>query len=311
MTLEEAAFALGDREPGSTRTRSSLGRLTELHLVEDVAAAGGVRRYHPLSPAAAEAAGVERVLQAANEVVQQIGQARALTRLVSRAYEEHRRTGDGALTTHHGHAAVTGAIHRAARECRDELLTFQPGGSRARQPLGAPLPPTLALLDRGVQVRSIYQHSARASAATQDFVKAVHDRGGDVRTLNESFERLIVFDRKTVFIPGRRDRRTAVEIRQPGVADFLSGVFDKAWMRAKPFTLPNRNRATTQISDELCIAIMRHVVAGDTDAVTAQQLGISVRRCQEYIARVASSLGSRSRAQLGFLVAQSGLLEDG
>ncbi len=309
LTLEGAAESIGDHEPGLIRTRTSIGRLMGLHLVGE-ADIEGIRHYYPVSPVAAEASVVESILRAANETVRQITQARSRLRMASQVYEEHRQPDSGTLTIHSGLADINGAIHQSAQECRSELLTFQPGGGRSRQTLSDSLPPTLAMLERGVPMRTIYQHTARSSVGTQDFVRVIREKGADVRTLDESFERLIIFDRTVAFIPGRLDRQTAIEIRQPGIIDFLAGVFERAWLRAKPFTAPDRSRTTTLISDQLSVAIIRHVVAGDTDAVTAQQLGISVRRCQEYIARIAAGLGSRSRAQLGFLVAQSGLLDE-
>ena len=37
---------------------------------------------------------------------------------------------------------------------------------------------------------------------------------------------------------------------------------------------------------------------------------MNVRTCRAHIAKLAASLGSGSRAQLGFLIAQSGILEE-
>lgn len=212
--------------------------------------------------------------------------------------------------THTDHPNINAAIRLAARECRFEVLTSQPGGGRSEAVLGESLPATLDMLDRGVRMKTIYQHNARSSAATRDFVRTVQQRGARVATLDESFDRLIIFDRTVAFIPEDGDRRVAAEIRAPAVVSFLVALFERSWIRAVPFTPPGRDRATTRITDDLERAIMRHIVAGDTDSVTAARLGISVRRCQEYVARMSAKLGSRSRAQLGYLIAKSALLDN-
>ncbi|MFI1762714.1 LuxR family transcriptional regulator [Streptomyces sp. NPDC020800] len=223
------------------------------------------------------------------------------------AYRLHRDS--GGYEVHSGLAHINAAIEMATRECSQEILTSQPGGPRSAEVLAASLPPTLAMLGRGARMKTIYQHNARTSATTRAFVRTVEEYGAEVRTLDENFDRLIVFDRKVAFIPSTADRTVAVEVRIPAVVSFLALAFERSWIRAVPFTPPGRDKVTARITDELELAIMRHVVAGDKDAVTAQQLGISVRRCQEYIARLSARFGSRSRAQLGYLIAKSGVLE--
>ncbi len=229
--------------------------------------------------------------------------------VVAEYRNNHLRNAYG-YVTHTDFPNINAAIRLAARECRGEVLTSQPGGARSAAVLGESLPSTLEMLDRGVTMKTIYQHNARSSSATRDFVRAVQERGAQVATLDENFDRLIIFDRTVAFIPADGDRRVAAEIRAPAVVSFLVALFERSWIRAVPFTPPGRDQATTRITDDLELAIMRHIVAGDTDSVTAGQLGISVRRCQEYVARMSAKLGSRSRAQLGYLIAKSGLLDN-
>ncbi|MFD8981258.1 helix-turn-helix transcriptional regulator [Streptomyces sp. NPDC059564] len=229
--------------------------------------------------------------------------------VVAEYRHNHLRNGCG-YVTHTGFADINAAIRLAARECRGEVLTSQPGGARSAAVLSESLPSTLEMLDRGVAMRTIYQHNARSSSATRAFVHTIQQRGAQVATLDENFDRLIIFDRTVAFIPADEDRRAAAEIRAPAVVSFLAALFERSWIRALAFTPPGRDQATTRITDDLELAIMRHIVAGDTDSVTAGQLGISVRRCQEYVARMSAKLGSRSRAQLGYLIAKSELLDN-
>ncbi|MEE1763818.1 helix-turn-helix transcriptional regulator [Streptomyces sp. SP18BB07] len=58
-------------------------------------------------------------------------------------------------------------------------------------------------------------------------------------------------------------------------------------------------------------AIARLLVLGHTDTAIADRLGRNVRTARLDIARLAAQLGSESRAQLGYLIGQSGILERG
>jgi DNA-binding NarL/FixJ family response regulator len=49
-------------------------------------------------------------------------------------------------------------------------------------------------------------------------------------------------------------------------------------------------------------------VEGHVDEAIARRLGMNVRTCRAHIAKLATALGSGSRAQLGYLIAQSGIL---
>ena len=65
---------------------------------------------------------------------------------------------------------------------------------------------TSARLDRGVRMRTLYQHTARRSKATRELRGAMREHGAQVRTLDEFFNRLIIIDRRLAMIPGERRR---------------------------------------------------------------------------------------------------------
>ncbi|WP_067256685.1 LuxR C-terminal-related transcriptional regulator [Streptomyces sp. DSM 15324] len=56
-------------------------------------------------------------------------------------------------------------------------------------------------------------------------------------------------------------------------------------------------------------AIAALLVEGHTDTVIADRLGMNVRTARVHIAGPAARLGSESRAQLGHLIARSGILD--
>ncbi|GAA2415917.1 hypothetical protein GCM10010433_13660 [Streptomyces pulveraceus] len=70
--------------------------------------------------------------------------------------------------------------------------------------------------------------------------------------------------------------------------------------------MPSR---TPVVTSDLQRTILQAVVGGETDESIARRLGMSRRSVAEHVRRVSERLGSNSRAQLGYLVATSGLLE--
>jgi DNA-binding NarL/FixJ family response regulator len=58
------------------------------------------------------------------------------------------------------------------------------------------------------------------------------------------------------------------------------------------------------------LAIAHLLVEGHVDEAIARCLGMKVRTCRGRIAKFSTALGSGSRAQLGYLVARSGILDD-
>jgi DNA-binding NarL/FixJ family response regulator len=99
-------------------------------------------------------------------------------------------------------------------------------------------------------------------------------------------------------------------IRNAGVIDFLIGVFERAWLRAVP-VVPNPARAGgPDVTSDLQLSIMRLLVTGSTDSAIAHRLGVSSRTITEHVRRISRRLNSNSRAQLGYLIASSGLLDE-
>ncbi|MFD9147132.1 helix-turn-helix transcriptional regulator, partial [Streptomyces diastaticus] len=165
------------------------------------------------------------------------------------------------------------------------------------------------LLDRRVKMRTLYQHTARHHPATIAYV----DRIGtdvEVRTLEESVDRLIVVDRKVAFIPARSDRQVALQLRHPGLVEYLVGVFDQLWRHAVPWDeQPDAYRPELDGITGTQRSIAKLLVEGHVDDAIARRLGMNVRTCRSHIARLATTLGSGSRTQLGYLIARSGLLD--
>ncbi|WP_371578457.1 LuxR C-terminal-related transcriptional regulator [Streptomyces sp. NBC_01314] len=214
--------------------------------------------------------------------------------------------GIGLLT---GFDRINEAISLAMDEARDELLTIQPGGKRSPVRLrDVGLPREQRLLSRGCRIRTLYQDTTRHDLGV---VAHFEQLTGDVqvRTLDEVTKRLLIVDRSVAFLPASEDRTRALEIRQPALVSFLATVFDRLWRLATPMypeavRVPSTDGVTPRQR-----AIARLLVEGHTDSAIADRLGLNIRTARLHIAKLAAQLGSESRAQLGYLIGRSGILE--
>ncbi|MDI3418485.1 helix-turn-helix transcriptional regulator [Streptomyces luteolus] len=225
--------------------------------------------------------------------------------------EEHRELA-GQIRLLHGSDVIRAAVQHAASTCRDEMLTAQPGGARAPEALARALPRDLEMAKRGVVQRTLYQHTVRTHGPTLAYVEQVSTAGAGVRTLDELFDRLIIFDRSIAFIPDPRHElsSTALAIEHPAIIHYLAKVFDHSWARAEPLGTTQENNRPLVLTDETRKAVLRLMVQGHTDAAIASRLGISARTVSTHIKRASELLGSRSRAHLAYLLARSELVED-
>ncbi|MET9836002.1 LuxR C-terminal-related transcriptional regulator [Streptomyces sp. NPDC006385] len=204
-----------------------------------------------------------------------------------------------------GASRIQAALDAATEACTAQVLTVQPGGIRPEHELTEGLHRALALRGRGVRMRDLYTHVARHGQGLLNYLELMGD-SVEARTLDEVIDRLILFDRTVAFIPANADRTMALELRHPGLVNYLVTVFERLWRLAIPLTAPLPDTGIEGISHrEQSIAAL--LAEGHQDAVIAERLGISVRTCRAHIARLSETLGAASRTQLGVRIAQVGL----
>ena len=133
---------------------------------------------------------------------------------------------------------INSVLDQLLAECEEELLTAQPEAGRDPRFLAKAALRDIVALERGITMRTLYQHSARRSSVTHKYVAAVTARGAEVRTLDEFFNRMIVVDRRVAVIPSRNEVAVAVVIREPAVVAFLVNVFERSWERGAALHQP-------------------------------------------------------------------------
>ena len=211
----------------------------------------------------------------------------------------------GPITEFHGQAIQT-FINGAVAEAEEELLTAQPQTGRARHNLKAAAERDKAAIDRGVRMRTLYQHSARRHKITREYVAEVSIAGAEVRTLDEFFNRMIVIDRRLAIVPGRSGDEVAIAVQEPALVAYLVDVFERAWERARPFT--NTERTTmSDIGREQRAMTIRMLIEGHSDPVSAKRLGVSARTFAGYVADLKTEYDADTRFQLGYTMGQLGV----
>ncbi|MFF4367244.1 helix-turn-helix transcriptional regulator [Streptomyces sp. NPDC001594] len=208
-----------------------------------------------------------------------------------------------------GFEVINDAINAALETVETEVITAQPGGGRQAETLDHSFDREVRLLGRGVRIRTLYQHTARFSAATRYYVERVSGHGSKVRTLEEFFDRLIIVDETVAFIPCNDERSTAIAVRQPAVVRFLKGTFERSWTRATQFSVDMDQKAYRYAIDSTRLSVARLVTQGETDEVGARRAGLSLRNYREHVKALMTQLDTRSRCELGYAIARSDLLE--
>jgi sugar-specific transcriptional regulator TrmB len=255
-----------------------------------------LHRLEPVAPAVA----LHRLLRTSGERIAR--ERRREERLAETfgplmAVEGHRAAAaaTSTLTLLSGKERINEAITAAMADASRELLTIQPRAKITRERIEAAYAVATdrdqALLDRGCRIRTLYQHTLRHSPLTVAHQERLR---GDIeaRALDEVTDRLIIVDRVVAFLPADDNGDLALEIRHPAIVGYLSTTFDRFW------------RLATPLFPEAAL-----LTEGHTDAVIADRLGMNIRTARVHIAKLAATLGSQSRAQLGYLIGQSGILD--
>ncbi|MFE9448975.1 helix-turn-helix transcriptional regulator [Streptomyces sp. NPDC006739] len=261
----------------------------------------------PVPPAAALA-------RRLNPIEREITERRKLSIELAQIFEPFMALGAEAntpsdsITVLEGGERINAALNLATSQCQTELVTVQPTDRISESSLLQGLERDRPLTERGVKIRSLYQHTARYNPEKLAYAAQLSEGKIEYRTIDELVERLIICDGEVAFIPARDDQRIALELRHPGLVRYLMKVFEYLWDRAVPMSAGGPYEVDSDGITEIQHSIAKLLVEGHVDEAIARRLGMNVRTCRAHIAKLAQALGSGSRAQLGYLIAQSGML---
>ncbi|MYQ66742.1 helix-turn-helix transcriptional regulator [Streptomyces sp. SID4950] len=252
--------------------------------------------------------------QRVNPIEHEITQHRRLSMELAEAFEPFMALSAQVSSTTHSITVLEGidrinaALDLATAQCQSEMLTVQPSRRRLEHTLVQGLERDRPLIERGCRIRTLYQHTARHSPETLAYVAQFASGKVEYRTIDELVGRLIICDETVAFIPISDDGQVALELRHPGLVRYLVKFFEFMWDRAVPLSAGAPYETAPDGITEIQHSIAKLLIEGHVDEAIARRLGMNVRTCRAHIAKLASALGSGSRAQLGYLIAQSGIL---
>ncbi|MFD4141285.1 MULTISPECIES: LuxR C-terminal-related transcriptional regulator [unclassified Streptomyces] len=266
----------------------------------------------PASPEIAEAELSAHLEAGIIERREQLARIHRQMRALAPVYRAHRHLPQASQSVRlvEDPAVVRRELAAATRACTSEAFTVQPGGGRSPEALNEAIARDTTMLKRGVTMRILYQHTVRANLATRTYTRKVTELGAEVRTAEEIYERLIIFDRSLAFVPQER-----VGGRPPGAAivtdetvvGHLWRMHDKMWQSASPYDPRDVDYAST--SEEIKASILRLMATGLKDDVIARKLGMATRTCRRYMAGIMDELGATSRFQAGVRATSLGMVK--
>jgi hypothetical protein len=301
----EGGFPLDDeRVADGTPGRRALDMLVDLGLVHEDAETA---RWVPEDPAIAQSRIVTPLSTEGARLLTESSQWARNFSTLTQAWRKSTVAEDrGPFTYLRGTQNIGAFISGVAAEAEEEVLTAQPqtgrdtGGGLTRS-----VEMERAILERGAKLLTLYQHSARRSTVTREYVATITNLGGEVRTLDEFFNRMFVIDRRVPIIPSPADLGVALAIREPTVVAYLVDVFMRSWERARPFTARDAT-VMRHIAQEQRAMTMRMLIEGHSDPVSAKRLGVSPRTYAGYVADLKDEFDAETRFQLGYTIGRLG-----
>ncbi|MFE7331401.1 LuxR C-terminal-related transcriptional regulator [Streptomyces sp. NPDC057565] len=289
-----------------TFTEADIDILVALHLVIVESGTGVVS---VLNPRLAVTVSVAQRAAEISRLHTESEQVRAGIEGLQEAYDSLGGLGDQAQAVERSNdlQLVRSLLSHAAQNCVSEVLTAQPEALQ-ESAMADSRPRDLALLQRGVRMRTIYPHTVLSSPGVQRHFSIMQAAGSEIRTASGIIERVVIFDREVAFLADRRDRGGgAVIIREPAVVEYLYQSLEQTWRLATPFVYTRVGYGET--IDDIKAGILRLMAAGAKDEVVAKRMNMSTRTCRRHISEILAELGADSRFQAGMLAARLGWID--
>ncbi|HEY8985469.1 MAG TPA: hypothetical protein VIU15_38595 [Streptomyces sp.] len=195
---------------------------------------------------------------------------------------------------------VNSEIDAALNNAQSEITTAQPG-SRSRTAMSVATPRDRELLRRGISLRTLYHPSSRTNAFVQEYVEAVTELGGEVRTLGLQFPRMILVDNSAAFItlelPGAPEHAALHTTDPAHIAWMRNAVFDAFWPLGEVWD--PAAQAPAAAADEIKATVLKLLLDGHTQRAIEPKVGLSRSGLDRVISDIKADYGAKSLFQLG------------
>jgi DNA-binding CsgD family transcriptional regulator/sugar-specific transcriptional regulator TrmB len=289
-----------------SEVHDALDRLADLHLL--LPAGDGSNRLRPVSPDVGLTALLARSEVELNARQRQIEATRSAVAALASQYRADAEYAPEVVHQLVGLDAVRKRLSDLAESARVECLSFFPGGAQMPDTMEASKPLDQQALERGVDLRTLYQDSFRNDPETLKYVRWLGGLGGRTRTVPSLPMLMVIVDSEVALVPLDPDdgRRGALELRSPGAVTAMRTLFEQFWSVATPWdevSPPNENGLSARDQE-----LLRLLATGHTDEAIARKFGVSLRTVRRAASDLMSRLGARSRFEAGVLATRSGWL---
>ncbi|SES33303.1 helix-turn-helix transcriptional regulator [Lentzea albida] len=191
-----------------------------------------------------------------------------------------------------------------------EVMAMQPDGPLSAAYIEAARPLDLRCLRRGVRMRTIVLHEAVADDRTERYVQELVALGANVRSVEHSMERMIIYDRTVAVVPidPGNSARGALIIRQPSLVTSMIALFERVWSDARPVVASEAPPSTEEHLQLLEKKILTVLSNSSKDEIAAREMGMSVRTFRRHVAELMTRLGASNRFQAALLAKDRGWL---
>lgn len=205
--------------------------------------------------------------------------------------------------------AIQSRLEILAHDLAEECLALIPGGAQSQASLDASRPLDECAMSRGIELRAVYQDSARNDPATLAYAQWTTARGGQVRTSPMLPPRLLVFDRTTAIVPidPANSRLGALCTTEPCLVASLIKLFEQTWETAVPLGADHKKPTAEGISGGER-ELLKLLASGLTDEAAGKHLGVSLRTVRRQMAALMERLHATSRFEAGLKAAHRGWL---
>lgn len=168
-------------------------------------------------------------------------------------------------------------------------------------------PATLAMLDRGIEVQSVYERAVLLVPGRFDTLRKLAAVGEQGRTLPNVPMHLVIYDRAHAMVRLDEDdvASSALFVHHSGLLSGLLCLFDLLWERSVPIP-PEPDVPVEERSPETDDVLLSLLAAGFKDESIARHLHISPSTVTRRMARLMEITGTSTRFQLGMQAVRRG-----
>lgn len=206
---------------------------------------------------------------------------------------------------------VNTVLSRIIRDTQKQCWCAHPGNGLNPENVRTSWKNDQEMMARGVELKSILQHSTRTQLGAQRYAALAIPAGAKIRTIPLVPARTLIYDGELAllsrFVDGRP--KGALLVRDPDLVGYLIQIYEATWSLAQDFPIDVEPAGSDAELDDTARAVLALLAAGHKDEVIARRLGCSVRTARRHVSAIMETLEAESRFQAGVRAAQAGWLD--